>query len=60
MRAHGAVTALVSGGFTWFTARVAAALGFDVHRANVLLDDGASCSARCRNPSWTATPSSPR
>lgn len=40
MRAHGAVTALVSGGFTWFTARVAAELGFDSHRANTLLDDG--------------------
>jgi phosphoserine phosphatase len=36
MRAHGARTALVSGGFTAFTARVAAALGFDEHRANVL------------------------
>ena len=40
MRAHGAVTALVSGGFTFFTGRVAAMLGFDHHRANVLLDDG--------------------
>jgi phosphoserine phosphatase len=36
MRAHGAVAALVSGGFTAFTARVAAVLGFDEHRANVL------------------------
>jgi phosphoserine phosphatase len=41
MRAHNATTALVSGGFTYFTGRVAAALGFDVHRANTLLDDGA-------------------
>ncbi len=40
MRAHGAVAALVSGGFEFFTGRVAAALGFDLHRANVLLDDG--------------------
>ena len=40
MRAHGASAALVSGGFTWFTGRVAALCGFDVHRANVLLDDG--------------------
>jgi phosphoserine phosphatase len=36
MRAHGAHAALVSGGFTVFTARVAAALGFDEHRANAL------------------------
>jgi phosphoserine phosphatase len=42
MRAHGAMTALVSGGFTFFTGRVAALLGFDHHRANVLLDDGAA------------------
>ena len=36
MRAQGAVAALVSGGFTAFTERVAAALGFDEHRANTL------------------------
>jgi phosphoserine phosphatase len=40
MRAHNATTALVSGGFTFFTSRVAEMLGFHVHRANVLLDDG--------------------
>jgi phosphoserine phosphatase len=41
MRAQGAYTALVSGGFTVFTGPVAAALGFDEHRANTLLaDDG--------------------
>jgi len=41
MKAHGAHTALVSGGFTAFTARVAAELGFDEHRANTLLaEDG--------------------
>jgi phosphoserine phosphatase len=37
MRANGAWTALVSGGFTAFTARIAATLGFDEHRANTLL-----------------------
>ncbi len=37
MKASGAHTALVSGGFTAFTARIAAALGFDEHRANTLL-----------------------
>lgn len=37
MRAHGAFALLVSGGFTFFTSRVAAAAGFDAHRANELL-----------------------
>lgn len=36
MRAHGAVTALVSGGFTLFTSRVRQRAGFDVDEANVL------------------------
>lgn len=36
MRAHGAKTALVSGGFTFFTERVAAAAGFDHQQANQL------------------------
>jgi phosphoserine phosphatase len=41
MTAHGAYTALVSGGFTFFTSRVAAAAGFDHHQANELeLVDG--------------------
>ncbi len=37
MKAGGALTVLVSGGFTAFTARVAADLGFDENRANTLL-----------------------
>jgi len=37
MRAHGAHTALVSGGFTLFTGPVAARLGFDETRANRLV-----------------------
>jgi len=36
MKKHGARAALVSGGFTAFTARVAGILGFDENRANVL------------------------
>jgi phosphoserine phosphatase len=40
MKANGATTLLVSGGFTFFTQRVAADAGFDDHHANVLLDDG--------------------
>lgn len=37
MKAKGAYAALVSGGFTAFTAKVAAELGFDENRANTLL-----------------------
>ena len=36
MRANGAYCALVSGGFTFFTERIAARLGFHSHRANTL------------------------
>ncbi|GBQ33523.1 phosphoserine phosphatase SerB [Gluconacetobacter azotocaptans] len=36
MHAHNARTALVSGGFTFFTGRVAALCGFSEHHANVL------------------------
>jgi phosphoserine phosphatase len=39
MRANGAYTCVVSGGFTAFTARLAAAIGFDEQRANTLLTD---------------------
>jgi phosphoserine phosphatase len=38
MRANGAWTALVSGGFETFTTRIAAMLGFHEHRANRLLE----------------------
>lgn len=42
MQAHGATCALVSGGFTFFTERVAKRLGFDSHQGNVLgVADGA-------------------
>lgn len=50
MRAHGALTALVSGGFTFFTGRVAEAAGFDVHRANVLIDDGTALTGAVAEP----------
>ncbi len=40
MKAHGAYCALVSGGFTAFTQAVAATLGFDENRANMLLVEG--------------------
>jgi len=50
MRAHGAKTVLVSGGFTFFTGRVARLLGFDLHRANRLLDDGATLTGTVADP----------
>jgi phosphoserine phosphatase len=50
MRAHNATTALVSGGFTYFTSRVAEVLGFDVHRANVLLDNGTALTGEVGRP----------
>jgi phosphoserine phosphatase len=50
MRAHNAMTVLVSGGFTWFTSRVAQQLGFDTHRANTLVDDGASLTGEVAEP----------
>ena len=41
MKANGARTALVSGGFTAFTTAIAARLGFDENRANILhIEDG--------------------
>ncbi|MDJ0922287.1 MAG: phosphoserine phosphatase SerB [Henriciella sp.] len=40
MQAHGAFCLLVSGGFTYFTSRVAESAGFQDHRGNTLIDDG--------------------
>ena len=42
MRRHGAYTCLVTGGFTLFTRRLAAMIGFDENRANRLLVDGSN------------------
>lgn len=50
MKAHGARTMLVSGGFTYFTERVAAEAGFQDHQANVLLDDGEVLTGTVREP----------
>jgi phosphoserine phosphatase len=50
MRAKGAHAALVSGGFTFFTGRVAEAAGFDEHRANRLMDDGAALTGAVARP----------
>jgi len=50
MKANGAYTLLVSGGFTFFTSRVAREAGFDEEQANVLLDDGATLTGKVREP----------
>jgi len=50
MRAQGGYAALVSGGFTAFTGSVAARLGFDEHRANVLLAEGGVLTGRVAEP----------
>jgi phosphoserine phosphatase len=50
MKAHGARCVLVSGGFSFFTSRVAAACGFDSDRANTLVDDGAALTGAVGQP----------
>ncbi|PJE31166.1 Phosphoserine phosphatase [Pseudooceanicola marinus] len=50
MKATGAYCALVSGGFTMFTAQVAARLGFDENRANTLLTTGDTLSGEVARP----------
>ena len=50
MKAHGAVTALVSGGFTAFTRVIAARIGFDWNRANVLLAEDGRLTGRVADP----------
>ena len=50
MRANGAHTMLVSGGFGYFTQRVAEAAGFHVERGNILLDDGVALTGEVAMP----------
>jgi phosphoserine phosphatase len=50
MAAHGARCVLVSGGFTYFTSRVAAAAGFHDNRANTLIDDGSVLTGKVGMP----------
>ncbi len=50
MRAHGAVCALVSGGFRFFTARVREALGFHLDRANDLIIEEGKLAGRVVEP----------
>jgi phosphoserine phosphatase len=50
MTANGATCVLVSGGFDFFTSRVAAQAGFSSHRANRLLDDGEQLTGEVAEP----------
>ncbi len=50
LRAHGAYTALVSGGFTLFTGPIAARLGFNENRANTLLIEAGCFTGKVAEP----------
>jgi phosphoserine phosphatase len=50
MRANGAHTVLVSGGFTVFTEKIAAAIGFHESRANILTIDGEFFAGTVNDP----------
>jgi phosphoserine phosphatase len=50
MRANGAYTCLVSGGFTLFTGPVGARIGFDEHRANRLVVEAERLAGRVVEP----------
>lgn len=50
MAAHGAKTLIVSGGFTFFTARVAEACGFESHQANTLIEADGALTGRVGYP----------
>lgn len=50
MRAHGAYTCLVSGGFTLFTQRVAEMIGFQENRANQLLVEDGKLTGQVAEP----------
>jgi phosphoserine phosphatase len=50
MQAHGARTVLVSGGFTFFTSRVAKHLGFSLDMSNTLDIDGAVLAGTVSRP----------
>jgi phosphoserine phosphatase len=50
MKAHGAFTAIVSGGFTAFTGHVAEALGFESHEANRLVIEDGRLTGRVAEP----------
>ncbi|MGY5805217.1 phosphoserine phosphatase SerB [Rhizobium sp. LEGMi12c] len=50
MKAKGYYAALVSGGFTVFTSRIGAILGFDENRANILLEENGILTGLVEEP----------
>nr|WP_070959058.1 phosphoserine phosphatase SerB [Hyphomonas sp. Mor2] len=50
MSSNKAFCLLVSGGFTFFTERVAAATRFDAHKGNTLIDDGSALTGEVGRP----------
>jgi phosphoserine phosphatase len=50
LRAHGAYTCMVSGGFTLFTQPIAAMIGFDENRANTLVLEGDRLAGSVQEP----------
>ncbi|MEQ9314247.1 MAG: phosphoserine phosphatase SerB [Henriciella sp.] len=50
MKQAGARTVLVSGGFTYFTSRIAKAAGFDADQGNTLIDDGKALTGKVGEP----------
>lgn len=50
MRAHGAYTVLVSGGFTSFTQKIAERIGFHENRANTLVIENGAFAGRVEEP----------
>ena len=50
MVASGATTALVSGGFTYFTSRIAERLGFHINMANDFIIEGGQLTGRVTEP----------
>ncbi len=50
MKQNGAYAALVSGGFTAFTAKVAQMIGFDENRANTLLEENGQLTGKVARP----------
>lgn len=50
MKANGAYTALVSGGFTVFTGPISRMIGFDEHRSNTLIEEDGRLAGRVAEP----------
>lgn len=50
MKRHGGYAALVSGGFTAFTSKIAQTLGFDENRANVLIEKDGVLTGQVAEP----------